>query len=194
MNEDKKRDIRFINSSYDTLFRIPDGGTIEVRFPDRVFTSKCEYIDSCHTRVGYSVYHVCEFAEMIERQGGSVRPEPEVEADRAAWHLGGKEYLLLEKSEDGIDYTICSREFLREEQGKICGGISMKEAREKVLDEHGFSYRTRTALPPETVISRIHEADRSVLERLKDLGISLRKEHPETDRGKEARHAGEPAR
>ena len=86
--DEKEHSIRFINSGYDTLFRIPDGGTVEVQFPDRKFSAKCEYIDDYHTLVGDSVFHICEFAEMVEHQHGSVRPEPEITADQAAWQLG----------------------------------------------------------------------------------------------------------
>ena len=81
--DEKEHSIRFINSSYDTLFRIPDGGTVEVQFPDRKFSAKCEYIDDYHTLVGDSVFHICEFAEMVEHQHGSVRPEPETELDQS---------------------------------------------------------------------------------------------------------------
>ena len=34
-------DIRFINSRYKELFRIPDGGTIQVDYPDRHYAAKC---------------------------------------------------------------------------------------------------------------------------------------------------------
>ena len=72
--DEKEHSIRFINSSYDTLFRIPDGGTVEVQFPDRKFSAKCEYIDDYHTLVGDSVFHICEFAEQMEYQGNTVEP------------------------------------------------------------------------------------------------------------------------
>ena len=109
--DEKEHSIRFINSSYDTLFRIPDGGTVEVQFPDRKFSAKCEYIDDYHTLVGDSVFHICEFAEMVEHQHGSVRPEPETELDQAAWQLGHREYLALQTTDSGYDYTIYSQQF-----------------------------------------------------------------------------------
>ena len=80
--DEKEHSIRFINSSYDTLFRIPDGGTVEVQFPDRKFTARCKYLDDYHTVVGNSVFHICEFAEHLEAQNGSVRPEPEITAEQ----------------------------------------------------------------------------------------------------------------
>ena len=46
----ENHNIRFINSSYDELFRIPDGGKIKVDFPDRSFISPCKYIDDYHTK------------------------------------------------------------------------------------------------------------------------------------------------
>ena len=95
--DEKDHSIRFISSNYDTLFRIPDGGIVEVRFPDRAFSAKCEYLDDYHTMVGDTVFHICEFAEMVERQGGSVRPEPETTLDKAAWQLAHREYLMVER-------------------------------------------------------------------------------------------------
>ena len=52
-------DIRFIDSRYKELFRIPDGGTIQVDYPDRHYAAKCCYIDDYHTQVGNNVYHIC---------------------------------------------------------------------------------------------------------------------------------------
>ena len=87
------------STAIDTLFRIPDGGIVEVRFPDRAFSAKCEYLDDYHTLVGDTVFHICEFAEMVERQGGSVRPEPETMLDKAAWQLAHREYLMVERTD-----------------------------------------------------------------------------------------------
>ena len=56
--DEKEHSIRFINSRYDTLFRIPDGGTVEVQFPDRKFSAKCEYIDD-YRRDGGASARLC---------------------------------------------------------------------------------------------------------------------------------------
>ena len=103
-----ENNIRFITSDYETLFHIPDGGIVEVSFPDRVFTARCEYIDGYHTKIGDTVFHICEFAELLEREGGTVRPEPETMSDQAAWQLGYREYLAVQRTESGFDYTIYS--------------------------------------------------------------------------------------
>ena len=40
------KDIRLINSHYDDLYRIPDGGVIQVDYPDgRSFTARLEHLD-----------------------------------------------------------------------------------------------------------------------------------------------------
>ena len=52
-----KNDIRFIDSHYNEQFRIPNGGTIQVEYPDRVSSVKCEYIDDYHAYIGSEVYH-----------------------------------------------------------------------------------------------------------------------------------------
>ncbi len=68
-------DIRFINSRYDELFRICDGGQIHVEKTEGgSFDATCEYIDDYHTRVNDRVFHICEFAEMMERNKWTYEP------------------------------------------------------------------------------------------------------------------------
>ena len=73
MSEEKT--IRFIDSQYNTLFTIPDGGNIKLTFSngERVIR-KCTYIDDYHTKVGHYVYHICEFAERMEQNGTKYVP------------------------------------------------------------------------------------------------------------------------
>ncbi|NLB82152.1 MAG: hypothetical protein GX800_11225 [Clostridiaceae bacterium] len=71
----KDKTIRFIDSQYNDLFTIPDGGNIELTFlgGEKVIR-KCTYIDDYHTKVGHNVFHICEFAEKMERQGAKYIP------------------------------------------------------------------------------------------------------------------------
>ena len=70
-----RHDIRFINSQYDELFRIRDGGKIHVEKPEGdSFDASCEYIDDYHTRVNGRVFHICEFAELMERNNWTYEP------------------------------------------------------------------------------------------------------------------------
>ena len=74
-----ERGIRFITSDYKELFRIPDGDKI------RIFTGggetrdrTCRFIDETHfeTSGAYprALYHICEFAERLEKSHGTVIP------------------------------------------------------------------------------------------------------------------------
>lgn len=70
-----KRVIRFIDSDYHTLFTIRDGESIVItRFDGEKLILPCTYIDDYHTRIGSSVCHICEFAEMQERNGNLYVP------------------------------------------------------------------------------------------------------------------------
>ena len=71
------RDIRFIDSHYKDLFRLPDGGSIRITFSDgESAVRKCSYIDEYHTLIGKNVFHICQFAELMERNGSTYQPEP----------------------------------------------------------------------------------------------------------------------
>lgn len=73
--DENQRVIRFIDSEYHTLFTIKDGESIVItRFDGEKLILPCTYIDDCHTRIGSSVCHICEFAEMQERNGNLYVP------------------------------------------------------------------------------------------------------------------------
>lgn len=68
--------IRFIDSSYKELFRIADGERIEIESMDMSVTAHtCRYIDDTHIEIGHSIYHICQFAEMMETMRSKYRPE-----------------------------------------------------------------------------------------------------------------------
>ena len=73
--KDAAKGIRFINSHYKELFRIPDGGKIKIHLAwneDQVRT--CRYIDDYHVEIGDNLYHICEFAERMEQNGHTYEP------------------------------------------------------------------------------------------------------------------------
>ena len=39
------KDIRFIDSHYKDLFRIPDGGCVQIHYPDETVVKPCKFID-----------------------------------------------------------------------------------------------------------------------------------------------------
>jgi hypothetical protein len=81
MNENNE--IRFITPDYKELFRIPDGGRIVVTRPDgEEYIAECKYLDETHFSANGTCWHICQFAEVQERNGAAVKPvtEPEVKA------------------------------------------------------------------------------------------------------------------
>lgn len=70
------KEIRFIDSRYNELFRIPDGGKIEITSKDgSKETRTCKYIDNYHFYLGNNCLHICQFAEIMEHNGSTYRPQ-----------------------------------------------------------------------------------------------------------------------
>lgn len=73
-----EKGIRFIDPHYKELFRIPDGGKIIITYEWGEKAEKsCRYIDEYHTEIGSNLYHICEFAERMGKNGHTYEPKPE---------------------------------------------------------------------------------------------------------------------
>lgn len=76
--QNARKGIRFITPSYKEIFRIPDGDYIYIIGPDGAKSDKrCRYIDDCHFEFGgiwNDLFHICQFAEMMERNGCTAIP------------------------------------------------------------------------------------------------------------------------
>lgn len=108
MSTEQKR-IRFIDSNYNLLFTVPDGGSIRITFSDGLSVSRdCRYIDDHHAKIGSTVYHICEFAERMERNGSRYAPtEPLTLPDLCYSVLPSSgELVVLKKGEAG--YFSCA--------------------------------------------------------------------------------------
>lgn len=71
--------IRFIDSQYNTLFYVVNGDSIRIKFEDNVEREyACKYIDETHAFIGNNVFHMCEFAERMERYGRTYEPVKEI--------------------------------------------------------------------------------------------------------------------
>ena len=67
--------IRFIDSRYKELFRLPDGGNIIITHTDgEKIKAYCRYIDETHAEIGKNTYHICEFAQHMEDCGATYAP------------------------------------------------------------------------------------------------------------------------
>lgn len=70
-----EKGIRFITPDYKELFRIPDGDKIRITQSDGTHIDRtCRYIDEYHLEVGSGLYHICQLAEMMERNGNTAIP------------------------------------------------------------------------------------------------------------------------
>lgn len=91
-----KKEIRFIDSNYNELFRIPDGGRIKITTVEGgEIDRKCKYVDECHTQIGYDVFHIKQFAEIMERNGNTYEPTEET--------LKSMDLTFVEQNYDKID-------------------------------------------------------------------------------------------
>ena len=73
--EHKENSIRFIDSRYNEKFRVNDGDKILIHTRNgTTLERECKYIDDYHTQIGSDVFHICEFAELCERNGHTVEP------------------------------------------------------------------------------------------------------------------------
>lgn len=168
------KDIRFIDSHYRDLFRIPDGGTIQVHYSDdSVVIKPCKFIDEYHTQIGNNVFHICQFAELLERNGSYCQAEPEIMGDEAAWQVGRDQYLAIQTCEDGYDYTLFDKEFHEIDGGQLDNPeLSMLEARAEILAGFGLQMRELRVQVYEEVMEKA-EAVEAVNASLLDLAKQI---------------------
>ena len=149
------KDIRFIDSRYKDLFRIPDGGCIQVHYPDETVVKPCKFIDEYHTEIGYNVYHICQFAEIMEQNGAYYMAEPEIMGDEAAWKVGRDRILAVQTSDDGYDYTLYDGDYREIDGGRVDNpDLTMTEVRREILESFGLEQRELRALFSEDVRER----------------------------------------
>lgn len=103
-NPDEKR-IRFIDSDYNNLFSIPDGGTVVIVYDDGEISEKsCHYVDEYHFTSQGHTWHICEFAECMEENNSKYYPLRENERWPAYCYSVVKttgELIVIHAKEDG---------------------------------------------------------------------------------------------
>lgn len=99
--------IRFITPEYKEKFRIPDGDKIRIVQPDGESKDViCRYIDDCHLEVDSSLYHICEFAEIMEHNGSTVIPLRSSLPEKCFSVLpSGSEMIIIERGKQGYTPT-----------------------------------------------------------------------------------------
>lgn len=117
-----EKGIRFINSNYKTLFTIPDGDTIQITLDNgEQYTRFCRYVDDYHFQTinGFeekyvNEFHICQFAEIMERNGNTVIPLRSSLPDDCFVYLEStNEIALIKKGFEGYfqtDYAVADAE------------------------------------------------------------------------------------
>ena len=145
MNEHNPKglDIRFIDSHYKDLFKIPDGGYIKMQYSNGEETAKkCTFIDEYHTQVGFNVFHICQFAEVMERNGTKYQPEPEMMEEQAAWKVGRDRFLAIQTCDDGYDFTLYDENLVEIDGGQLDNPeMTMNEMRNEILEDYKLDKR-----------------------------------------------------
>ncbi len=158
------KDIRFIDSHYKDLFRVPDGGCIQIHYPDETVVKPCKFIDEYHTQIGNNVFHICQFAEIMERNGASYMAEPEIMGDEAAWKVGKDRILAIQTCDDGYDYTLFNENYVEIDGGQIDNPeMSMIEVRTDILESFNLAHRELRAMVYEDVMEQGFEVGRQAV-------------------------------
>ena len=173
--ETMPKDIRLINSHYDDLYHIPDGGVIQIDYPDgRSFTAKLEHLDM--GGLG-NVFHICQFADIMGRNHADFYPEIQTQDEQGAWELGGKGYIAIQSTDEGWDYTIYHSDFSVMDGGQVdAPELTIQEVREQILETHHMEKGRRLLQDYDFVMDRAAEAEElganhrpSTLEKLTSL-------------------------
>ena len=158
------KDIRFIDSHYKDLFRIPDGGCIQIHYPDETVVKPCKFIDEYHTQIGTNVFHICQFAEIMERNGASYMAEPEIMGDEAAWKVGKDRILAIQTCDDGYDYTLFDENYNEIDGGQVDNpDMTMIEVRTDILESFNLAHRELRAMVYEDVMEQGFEVGRQAV-------------------------------
>ena len=158
------KDIRFIDSHYKDLFRISDGGCIQIHYLDETVVKPCKFIDEYHTQIGNNVFHICQFAEIMERNGASYMAEPEIMGDEAAWKVGKDKILAIQTCDDGYDYTLFDENYNEIDGGQVDNpDMSMIEVRTDILESFNLAHRELRAMVYEDVMEQGFEVGRQAV-------------------------------
>ena len=130
--------IRFITPSYKEKFRIADGDSIRMTFSSGKTQDKpCRFVDETHLEVGNNLYHICEFAELAQRNGVRLIPLRQSLPEKCFSALESTgEIISITKGENGYTPT---GQYPQD-------GISPKEAAAALNDTIGITRAQEAAM------------------------------------------------
>ena len=157
-------DVRFIDPQYNELFRVPDGGIVQLTYPDGHQRSEVvEYLDDYHMKIGSSVQHICEFAERMARSRAIVEPEPLTQQDCRAWNLEYNYYLTVQANGGAWEYALYQGDCCLLERGKIdAPELMIEEVRDEILYSHNLRNKDCIPLTQEEFTQKL--ADRNEIQ------------------------------
>ncbi len=161
-------DVRFIDSQYNELFRVPNGGIVQINYPDgRQYAKKVEYLDDFHMKIGSSIRHICEFAELLARSQANVEPEPLTQKDFRAWNLEYDFYLTVQSDNGEWKYSLYWGNCQLLEQGTVGDpDLTIEEVRDEVLDAHHLDGKECRALSAEEFAQKLAEREDMQMHRM----------------------------
>ena len=159
-----ENDVRFIDPMYNELFRVPDGGVVQMTYPDgHQYSEKVEYLDDYHMRIGSSVQHICEFAERMARSHAIVEPEPLTQQDCRAWNLEYDYYLTVQADNGSWNYALYQGDCCLLERGKIdAPELMIEEVRDEIMYTHNLRNKDCIPLTQEEFVQKL--ADRNEIQ------------------------------
>ena len=158
-------DVRFIDPRYNELFRVPDGGVVQMTYPDgHQYSEKVEYLGAYHMRIGSSVQHICEFAERMARSHAIVEPEPLTQQDYRAWNLEYDYYLTVQAADNGSwEYVLYQGDCCLLKRRKIdAPELMIEEVRDEILYSHNLRNKDCIPLTQEEFAQKL--ADRNEIQ------------------------------
>jgi hypothetical protein len=111
--------IRFIDSDYRELFQIPDGESIRITYLPgdgrEPVERECKFYDEYHFSVkGGGMYHICQFAESMERLGARYEPVTQLHNVELMPFAPGEDKFYKPNREEGNTCVgIISGDFMR---------------------------------------------------------------------------------
>lgn len=110
---------------------------------------------------------ICQFGEIMERNGSTAYPEIQTQNEQGAWELSGKGYLAIQSCEDGWDYTIYHSDFSVMDGGQLDEPeLTIQEVREEILEAHHMEKGRRVLKDYDLIMDKVADAE--------ELGLSNR--------------------
>ena len=114
-----------------------------------------------------NVFHICQFAEVMERNGADYYPEIQTQDDAGAWELGGKGYIAIQSTDEGWDYTIYHSDYSVLDGGQVdAPELTIQEVREQILEARHMEKGRRLLQDYDVVMEKTAEAE--------ELGLNQR--------------------